>query len=262
MRQKSILNQLIISLIFFTITIMISFFTSCVSSKEIRYMQTSDSSKTVEKPFETEYNIQPLDLLYINVNSLNDKAMKFFETQGNKGGYMQNEQSLFLSGFEVGIDGYLKLPYLDSLYVLGKTLTEVKSLITDGVKEYIEDAVVNIRLINFKVCVFGEVQNSGTFSFYNNRVTIFDAIAASRPTDFANKKNVIITRLLPNGELSIRRIDLTKHDIIKSDFYYLKPHDQLYFEPLKVKQYGFSNAPYSLILSVITVTFLILNNLK
>jgi polysaccharide export outer membrane protein len=151
---------------------------------------------------------------------------------------------------------------MDSLLVLGKTISEVKNLISEKLKEFVEDAVVNIRLISFKVCVFGEVLHSGTFSFYNTKVTIFDAVAAACPNDFANKKNVLITRLLPNGDLKIERIDLTKHDIVKSDYYYLKPHDQIYFEPRRIKQWGFSNAPYSLILSAASFLFVFYNIVK
>jgi polysaccharide export outer membrane protein len=244
------------------IPLLICFFSSCISSKQVKYFQAINQDSITVKTNETEYTIQPLDLLYIKVNSLNEKTRQFFDPRDKDYGGIENEQSLYLKGFEVGINGYLKLPYLDSLLVLGKTLSDTKNMISEKLKEYIDDAVVNIRLISFKVCVFGEVSNPGTFSFYNTRVTIFDAVAAARPTDFANKKNVVITRLLSNGELSIRRIDLTKQEITKSDYYYLKPHDQIYFEPLKVKQYGFTNAPYGLILSTITVALLIINNLK
>lgn len=237
-------------------------FTSCVNSKQIKYFQTTNQDSTTIKTNETEYTIQPLDLLYIKVNSLNEKTRQFFDPRDGITGGNENELSLYLKGFEVGINGYLKLPYIDSLLVLGKTLSEVKNMVSEKLKEYIDDAVVNIRLINFKVCVFGEVQNGGTLPFYNARVTIFDAVAAAKPTNFANLKNVVITRLLPNGELKIERIDLTKQDITKSDYYYLKPHDQIYFEPLKVKQYGFADAPYGLIVSIMSLTVIIINTLK
>lgn len=246
-------------LIFF---VQIFSFTSCVNSKQIKYFQATSQDSTTIKTNESEYTIQPLDLLYIKVNSLNEKTMLFFEPSTNKGGYLQNEQSLYLSGFEVDINGYLSLPYIDSLYVVGKTISEVKNMVTEKLKEYVSDAIVNIRLISFKVCVFGEVQNAGTYPFFKSRVTIFDAIAAARPTDFANKKDVIITRLMANGELKVDHIDLTQKDIVKSDYYYLKPHDQIYFKPLKIKQYGFINTPYTLILSVISISFFIYTNTK
>ncbi len=257
--QYNALINLTLILFFF---VQIFSFTSCVNSKQIKYFQATNQDTTTIKTNESEYTIQPLDLLYIKVNSLNEKTRQFFDPRDKDNGGLENEQSLYLKGFEVGINGYLKLPYIDSLLVLGKTLSEVKNLISEKLKEYIDDAVVNIRLISFKVCVFGEVQNPGTLSFYNTRVTIFDAVAAAKPTNFANLKNVIITRLHSNGELKIERIDLTKQDITKSDYYYLKPHDQIYFEPLKVKQYGFTNAPYSLIISAVSLAIIIFTNFK
>lgn len=237
-------------------------YTSCVNSKQIKYFQSTSQDSSAIKTNESEYTIQPLDLLYIKVNSLNEKTMLFFEPSSNKGGYLQNEQSLYLSGYEVDINGYLSLPYIDSLYVVGKTISEVRSMVSDKVKEYVSDAIINIRLINFKVCVFGEVLHAGTYPFFKSRVTIFDAVAVACPTDFANKKDVILTRMMTNGELKVYHLDLTQEDIIKSEFYYLKPHDQIYFKPLKMKQYGFINTPYTLILSIVSIAFFIYTNTK
>ena len=42
-------------------------------------------------------------------------------------------------------------------------------------------------------------------------------------------------------------------DILSSPYYYLKPNDIVYVEPLKMKQWGFTAFPYSTVLSVVSV---------
>jgi polysaccharide export outer membrane protein len=54
-------------------------------------------------------------------------------------------------------------------------------------------------------------------------------------------------------------IDMEKADILSSDYYYLKPNDIIYVEPLKIKQYGFATFPYALVFSSISTALLLIN---
>jgi polysaccharide export outer membrane protein len=46
-------------------------------------------------------------------------------------------------------------------------------------------------------------------------------------------------------------------DILSSPYYYLKPNDIIYVEPLKFKQWGFTSFPYSTVLSIISLAITI-----
>jgi polysaccharide export outer membrane protein len=71
-------------------------------------------------------------------------------------------------------------------------------------------------------------------------------------TNFAKNEEVKIVRQTDNGS-EIVTVDLGSADILSSPYYYLKPNDIVYVEPLKMKQWGFTAFPYSTVLSVVSV---------
>ena len=40
---------------------------------------------------------------------------------------------------------------------------------------------------------------------------------------------------------------------LSSPYYYLKPNDIVYVEPLKIKQWGFTTFPYSTVFSIVSL---------
>jgi len=247
----------ILLIIFFALSL-----ASCVSQKRITYFQQADpSSPTVVKVQEPEdHQTQPGDILYVRVQSMDPKAAAFIngpETMTNNASIQYNEQTLYFTGYEVSPSGLISLPVLDSLHVQGLTTNQVAQMISDSLHGFIEGPVVTVKLSNFRVAVFGEVQSPGSFMFYSSRVTIFQALAQARPGDFANLKSAVITRQTAPGEVTIQRIDLTGSDIVSSQYYYLQPNDQIYLEPLPVKRFGFKEFPYSLLLSVVSTAILV-----
>jgi polysaccharide biosynthesis/export protein len=61
---------------------------------------------------------------------------------------------------------------------------------------YFKEAQADVKLLNYKITVVGEVGRPGTYINYQNHVTIFDAIAqAGNITDFGNRENVLLLRL-------------------------------------------------------------------
>jgi polysaccharide biosynthesis/export protein len=240
---------------------------ACVPQKKITYFQQPDPlNQTVVKVQEpAEHQTQPGDILYVRVQSIDPKASAFLngpETQTTNGNALYTEQSLYFTGYEVGQNGMISLPLLDSLHVQGFTIDQVAQLITDSLHGYIDGPVVTVKLSNFRVAVFGEVQNPGSFTFFSSRVTIFQALAQSRPGDFANLKSAVITRQTAPGEVTIQRVDLTGSDIVASQYYYLQPNDQIYLEPLPVKRFGFKDFPYALLLGVVNTAIIIFSVFK
>ena len=107
---------------------------------------------------------------------------------------------------------------------------------------------------------------SGTVPWENSenldRMTIFEAIAhAGDLTTVAKRDNLILIRQNPEGT-EIHTIDLTDRKIVQSPYYFIQPNDQLYAEPMKVREIGSGeNAAQSLalIVSSISAVALILN---
>ena len=80
-------------------------------------------------------------------------------------------------------------------------------------------------------------------------------------TNFAKKNEVKIIRQTDTGS-EIHIVDMGQADILSSPYYYLKPNDIVYVEPLKIKQWGFTTFPYSTVLSIVTLAITLFNLLR
>jgi polysaccharide biosynthesis/export protein len=258
-------NSFRISLSYVLFLAIITFLLSgCVSRKKTVLFQKLANDTVIYVQPRPSYHIQNGDVLYIKVQSLDEKAAAFINGAVSQqvNTLINSEQNLYYSGYEVKSNGMISLPYLDSIQVEGMTTDEIASVLTDSLTPFIKDALITVKLAGFRVCVMGEVMNPGTFLFYQSHVSIFDVLALARPTEYYNATNVVITRQLTDKNIRIVRIDLTSSSILSSSYYYIQPNDQIYIEPLKVKKYGFSTFPYAILLSTISTIMLIYSIFK
>jgi polysaccharide biosynthesis/export protein len=255
--------QIVLSALLASVVI-IFLLSGCVSRRKTILYQKIYKDTIISVQPKPTYHVQNGDVLYIKVQSLDENAAAFINGSSSQASSQRelSEQNLYYMGYEVKPNGMIALPYLDSLKVIGMTIDEITSLLTDSLVHYVKDPFITVRLAGFRVCVFGEVQNSGTFLLYHSHVSIFDVLALAKPTEYCNETNVVITRQGNDNTMQIQRVDLTSSKILSSPFYYLKPNDKIYFEPLKVKKYGFSTFPYSLLLSTISTILLIYSIFK
>jgi polysaccharide export outer membrane protein len=93
-------------------------------------------------------------------------------------------------------------------------------------------------------------------------MTIFEAIAQSGDlSTVAKRDEILLIRQYPEGT-KLHRLDLTDRNIIHSPFYFIQPNDQIYAEPMKIREIGAGeNASQSLalIISSITAVALVIN---
>lgn len=185
-----------------------------------------------------EIKIQPEDLLRITVHALDPLAAEPFNIESANGNNqrMQNAQSLELfSGYFVDEYGFIDFPVLGRIEVAGQTLEETKLEILELLKEYLKNPVVNIRYLNFKVTVLGEVNQPGTLKLTNKRVTLLEAIGmAGDLTSYANREEILVIRE-EAGVRSYQRINLKSNEIFASPYFYLKQNDVIYIEPTKAR---------------------------
>ena len=256
---------------FNTVPLLISFLvfllfsTSCVTRKKTVLFQQVLKDATYTTPPAQEYAIQNGDLLFIKVQSMDAKAAAFINGPielNSTNSFTNPEPYFYFNGYEVSNQGYVRLPYLDSLKVSALNTGEIEKILTDSLKPLIKDVLVTVRIASFRVSVFGEVSAPGTFIFYKKRPTIFDAIAMAKPTEYYNATNVVLTRTNADNKINVVRLDLTSDKVLSSPYYYLQPNDQIYIEPLKVKKYGFNTFPYALLLSTISTVMLIYSLFK
>jgi polysaccharide export outer membrane protein len=217
--------------------IVLGFNTSCVSHQQLLSFQRNlpDTTSIAIKKLPV-VKIQANDVLGIKVFSTEmELAAPFNVASPQSGDSYINIESIQLSGYLVNQDGTISFPVLGILKLEGLTIAEARDTIVSRLKLHIKDPIVNLRLLNFRVTVSGEVRSPGGFNVFNERISLLDALAlAGDLTDYADRKDVLLVREV-DGIQSLNRIDLQTADFFQSEFYYLKQNDLIYVKPIKAK---------------------------
>jgi polysaccharide export outer membrane protein len=227
---------------FFLYLILIVSFSSCVNQKQIAYFQKGvGQSDTINVSKAYIPTIQSGDILGIYVSSLNAAASSFFNpfaqvaTSGDnaavQGNLSTNQNTT--QGYLVDITGAIELPLLGSLKVAGLNTVEAKDMIKERLTKYLKEPTVNVRFLNYKVSIMGEVVRPSVYVIPNEKITLPEALSmAGDMTIYGKRDNVLIIRD-NNGKKEFNRVDLTKRDIYNSPYYYLHANDIVYVEPAK-----------------------------
>lgn len=242
-----------------TITVFISvvfLLSSCIPLKNYVYLQTESEQQNFESRLPDTYRIQPNDNLYIQVISNDELSMYFNLSTTDR--YLNNDAAIEISSYKVNGDGNIDFPYIGEIHVEGLTTQEIKDIIKKGISEMLIQYSVVVKLVNRNVSLLGEFNSPGTYSFYKDRTTIFEAIGLGKDiTDFGNRKKVKIVRHV-NGEKQIATIDLTSTEIFNSEYYWILPNDIIYVEPTS-RIYGAKTLPLSTMLTTINTIVLLYN---
>lgn len=236
------------------------FLASCVPMKRIRYLQDPEKSETERTDFINQriidYTIHPGDNLYIKVNSLDQKSNYFNESDNYNNYY--TESGIYLNSYTVNDSGYVEFPLIGKVMVHNLTVEEIRKVIQEKVNEYLKNTTVIVKLANYRVSMLGEFNKPGKYIVYQDKITIFEAIAmAGDLSDFSRKDRALLVRQTETGSKTYR-INLNDYNLLESDLYYLMPNDVVYVEPVKGKQFAFKEFPYALIFSTLTTTLLLI----
>lgn len=218
---------------------------SCVSSKKIHYFQglSNQENKTSEdggsQNFETR--IKTGDALMIIVSASDPVAAIPFNlpsvaTLGMEEGDLDRANGT--SRFQVYLvdrNGEIEFPVLGKIVIGGLTKEQALQKLSEQLIKYIDDPIVNLRIVNYKVSVIGEVNKPGTFDLSGERISLPEAISrAGDLTIYGNRSEVLLIRDI-NGVKSHYMLDLTSSDIINSPLFYLQQNDVVYVKPNKVR---------------------------
>ncbi|MBP1663454.1 MAG: Polysaccharide biosynthesis/export protein [Bacteroidetes bacterium] len=227
------------------------FLTGCTTQKELAYFNTITSGSTESlnaqiKNARPEPKILVDDRLTITVSAIDPNAVAVYNlpfVSYASPGSDQIYSSPVLQSYLVNPDGKINFPVLGKIKLEGLTLPEASDLIKNKLSEHVENPIVNIQFVNFRITVLGEVLRPGQFTIPNERVTILDALGlAGDMTIYGRRDNVLITRN-NNGKLEFARINLNSDEIFKSPYYYLQQNDVIYIEPNTVKSISSQNIP-------------------
>lgn len=241
------------------------FLISC-SPRNLTYLSDLKEQETKEEPIlnDVDPRIQPNDILDITITSLSAESNVMFNSGIIQVGGAGNSSGASAKpvGYQVDRNGYVLIPVLGKVHLGGLTKEEAKEHLTSVLGKYARDPIVDMRYMNFKITVIGEVNNPSTFTVPHERINVLEALGlAGDLTPYGKRENVLIVRE-QDGKRITSRIDLNSKDVLNSPYFYLQQNDVIYVEPDRVKAVqvspGRSNLQFGIsvglaLLSVVTI---------
>lgn len=225
---------------------------SCSSPKKVIYfkegVKNEDTTVSVQDIMPIpEIRIQPDDILSINVTSIssineqNPDPVGIFNDGGTRypltpmagaggGAGMQT------NGFLVDQTGHIDFPVLGKIKLSGLTIRESKELMSNRLKDYVKDPVVETRIINFKVTLLGEVGRTGPVISHNQKLNIIEAIAAAGEIPITGRKDNVLIIRQKGDQREFARINLNSKDVFKDPYFNLMQNDIIYVEPSRIRR--------------------------
>lgn len=207
---------------------------ACVTHQPVQYLEGSFDANAVKQVRWQEPVMQPGDLISIQVHSDNADAAALYN-QG--GGFSAASTTLATAavpkaavsgeGYLIGQDGIINIMGVGPLLVVGKTKKQVAETLQQYFidKNLLKNPVVEVRNLNFKITVMGEVLRPGSFSIPTERVNLLEAIGlAGDFSPYARKEMVTVIREI-NGERSFVRLNTLESGIFSSPYYQLQQND-------------------------------------
>lgn len=272
--------------------------TSCVTTKDVRYMQPNESLVINEEglvPYNIPvYRITKNDILNLNIvttpkgdaaqfySSLNTSGSTVAPTTNtvttggvgatSGGGNSGGNAVFYFSGLKVDSKGDLNIFGIGYVKAEGRTIEEVSEEIQQKVNENFQDGKSEVRLNTNGITfyVLGDVETTGVTGekvVHKNTLTITEALSISGGLNrTVDRKNIVVHRKLPEG-IKIARIDLTREDVMNSPYYYVQNGDEIYLNTRAKSLNGFGKDPIQTLISGVSVittalsVYLLLKNL-
>lgn len=229
----------------FLILLLLGFgFSSCVNTEKFVYFQGGNSASYpsyLETPEARVSKIHEDDILAITVSSLNEESNQILNFQnintlqmstfpGQSGGGLGSRQPL---GYRVDSTGTVILPFVGKVFVKDLTLMQASDQIQTAMEVYFKDPAVNVRFLNHKFSVLGEVHKVGTYNLLDDHTTLPEAIAMAGDLTIYGKRDSVTVIRNVNGVREIGKVNLLNRELFNSPYFYIQNGDVIYIEPIK-----------------------------
>ena len=222
---------------------------SCATKKQVVYFYEGKEVLEGKKNLlDYEPKIEKNDVLRINVSSssINEEIVKPFQMQmGGQQAPGGGNQDPSLTGYLVSSEGNINFPVLGEIHVVGLTRTEIQKKLEEEIEAYVKDPIVDVRIVNFRVTVLGEVGNPGRVEVKDGRISMPELIALAGDITYNGKRENITVIREVDGIKQLGSLDMTDTDLFSSPYFYLKQNDIVYVEPTygRMKSAGFFGSP-------------------
>lgn len=230
-----------------SIFLLIPLINACVTTKNITYFQGKGVVDTVRYSTLTKIEpaipkIQTDDILAVTVSSLSEESNIIFNFSninaltttsfpGSLNGGARNQPL----GYLVDPAGNIEMPLIGKAKITGLSLEEAGTLIKGKLGNFLKEPTVNVRLLNHKFTVIGEVNRPGVYNLLDSHTTLLEVIGmAGDLTIYGRRDNLMLIRTT-NGKREIVKIDLTSRNFMDSPYYYIQNADMIYVETMKGK---------------------------
>src|ERR1700730_607901 len=252
---------------FFVCTLVLSgidcLFSSCTNIRQVTYMQGKFDTAKLSRINASQPVIRKGELLSIIVFSDNPDATKIYNQSlsgaGTSGSQATGSASA-ASGYQVDVNGDIVFQGLGRLHVEGLTKEQLRDTLDTRLKPFLTNSYYNIRFLNYKFTMLGEIHSPGSISIPGERINLLEAIAlAGDLTFYGRRDNVLIIRE-NNGKREFGRVNLLKPEVMNSPYFYLQQNDLVIVEANKKKAVTSDQALliYISVASTVVSTFAIL----
>jgi polysaccharide biosynthesis/export protein len=205
---------------------------SCVSKKQVLYMQDINSTDISKISFNQNILVEN-DIVKIEVSTTELKASVPYNKASASGMIGNSIELMQINGYLVSNNNTINFPVLGEVSVEGKTTQDLENHLKIRLESegHLIKPNVSVRLLNAKVTILGEVNMPGTYTFTEKNISLLQALGlAGDLTIDGNRKNVIVIREL-NGKRVISNLDLTSAKFLTSSFQNILPNDVIIVNP-------------------------------
>ena len=213
---------------------------SCSTSDTILFEPNEESSYALAYKAQSSHEpiFQKNDIIKVTLISSNEKFTKLFSNAVDdniRNQLTYTSGAAASKGFLVGQDGTIDIPYAGKIKAHNRTREDVKNEITEKLKIYITEPIIQLKILNFKITVLGDLKNPGTFNIPNEKVSFIEALGIAGDMNItANLSDARIYRETSDG-LKTGHINLNTDEIFSSEYFMLKQNDVIYIPPNKTK---------------------------
>lgn len=249
--------------------------TSCITTKDVRYLQPSESL-TINEEGLVPYNIQEYRVTKNDIFTLNiittpkGDAAQFYSRLNTSGGENSSgngtsaiagglnsgsgrgngngNQRFYFNGIKVDSRGDIYVFGIGYIKAEGRRIEDISAEIQEKVNENFLEGKSEVRLSldGITYYILGDIETTGLTgekNSYTQNLNIMEALAQNGGLNRTiDRKNIMIQRKYPEG-IKTARLDLTREDAMNSPYYWLQNGDMIYLNTRPKSFYGFGKDP-------------------